>query len=191
MHIPMIISAPWVVFPGIGEKTGNFGWFSEPSADDGDDIFNLIAQCPPLDTNSSYCNFLQSTHFSKTCLIARYDGEVSGFISGYLKPEDPTTLFVWQVAVSPKYRGKGLARQMLRALLSREVLQGVRAIETTITRDNVASWALFKKVDAQNGQKGSVSTFLDQTTHFKGKHDTEYLYRIPLEIRQLKDKSTV
>lgn len=179
MHIPITVSAPWVAFPEIREESERHGSFSEPSADDGDDIFNLIAQCPPLDTNSSYCNFLQSTHFSKTCLIARFDGEVSGFISGYLKPEDPTTLFVWQVAVSPKYRGQGLACQMLQALLSRESLEGVGAIETTITRDNGASWALFKKFDAQNGQQGSVSTFLDQTTHFKGKHDTEYLYRIP------------
>lgn len=188
MHIPMIVSAPWVAYPEIREESEQYGSFSVPDADDGDDIFNLIAQCPPLDTNSSYCNFLQSTHFRQTCLIARYDGEISGFISGYLKPEDPTTLFVWQVAVSPKYRGKGLAHQMLQGLLSRESLQRVVAIETTITCDNAASWALFKKIDAQNGQEGSVSTFLDQTTHFKGKHDTEYLYRIPLKTRQLKDK---
>ncbi|WP_242456882.1 diaminobutyrate acetyltransferase [Vibrio coralliilyticus] len=184
----MIVSAPWVAFPEIGEETGNFGSFSEPSADDGDDIFNLIAECPPLDTNSSYCNFLQSTHFRQTCLIARHESEVSGFISGYLKPEEPNTLFVWQVAVSPKHRGKGLAHQMLRALLSREVLQGVRAIETTITLDNEASWALFKKIDAQNGNQGSISTFLDQMTHFKGKHDTEYLYRIPLNTINHKDR---
>ncbi|KJY86462.1 2,4-diaminobutyric acid acetyltransferase [Vibrio neptunius] len=188
MHIPMIISAPWVVFPEIGKEAGNLVSFSEPSADDGDDIFNLIAICPPLDTNSSYCNFLQSTHFRKTCLIARHDDEVSGFVSGYLKPEQPNTLFVWQVAVSPKHRGKGIAYQMLRALLSREALQEVKAIETTITRDNGASWALFKKIDAQNGNQGSVSTFLDQKTHFKGKHDTEYLYRIPLNTINQEDR---
>ncbi|CAM2761739.1 diaminobutyrate acetyltransferase [Vibrio tubiashii] len=180
MHIPMIVSAPWVAYPEIAEESTQHGSFSEPSAEDGDDIFNLIAQCPPLDTNSSYCNFLQSTHFRQTCLLARYEGEISGFISGYRKPEEPSTLFVWQVAVAPNYRGKGLAYQMLQALLAKDSLQGIDAIETTITRENGASWALFKKLDAQNGQQGSVSTFLDQTTHFKGKHDTEYLYRIPL-----------
>ncbi|MEZ8099400.1 diaminobutyrate acetyltransferase [Vibrio bivalvicida] len=176
----MIVSEPWVAYPEIVEESTQYGSFSEPNAEDGDDIFNLIAQCPPLDTNSSYCNFLQSTHFRQTCLLARYEGEISGFISGYRKPEEPSTLFIWQVAVAPKHRGKGLAYQMLQALLAKDSLQGIDTIETTITRENGASWALFKKLDAQNGQQGSVSTFLDQTTHFKGKHDTEYLYRIPL-----------
>ena len=176
----MIVTAPWVTFPEINKDPLKYGSFSEPSAEDGDEIFNLIAQCSPLDENSSYCNFLQSTHFRKTCLIARLEGEVSGFISGYRKPEEPTTLFVWQVAVSPNHRGKGLAYQMLRSLISRDSLRGIESIETTITRDNGASWALFKKIDAENGNQGTVTTFLDQNTHFKGKHDTEYLY--PTEI---------
>ncbi|AUI88007.1 diaminobutyrate acetyltransferase [Vibrio azureus] len=181
MHIPIIVSAPWVSFPEMDEKSGQYGSFSEPSADDGVDIFHLIAQCPPLDTNSAYCNFLQSTHFRHTSLIARYQGEISGFVSGYLKPEDPKTFFVWQVAVSPSHRTKGLAYQMLRSLLSRQGMQGVEAIETTITEDNKASWALFKKIDVQHGERGCISIFLDRETHFKGKHETEYLYRIPLK----------
>ena len=43
-----------------------------------------------------------------------------------------------------------------------------------------------KKIDQENDQKGRVSTFLDHATHFKGKHDTEYLYRIPLKPTQTK-----
>ncbi|WP_104400807.1 diaminobutyrate acetyltransferase [Vibrio penaeicida] len=180
----MITSAPWVAHPRKGEEFNRYGSFSEPCAEDGDDIFNLIAQCPPLDTNSPYCNFLQSTHFRQTCILARCDGKVSGFVSGYLKPDDPNTLFVWQVAVSPKHRGKGLAYQMIKLLLARKSLQGACAIETTITRENDASWALFKKIDSENGLQGNVSTFLDKRTHFKGKHDTEYLYRILLKTPQ-------
>lgn len=70
---------------------------------------------------------------------------------------------------------------MLKELLTREELGGVKSVETTITEDNKASWALFKKLDAMNGNSGQVSTFLDEEAHFKGKHDTEYLYRIPLK----------
>ncbi len=186
MHIPMIVSAPWVAYPEIEEQRLAHSSFNEPKAEDGDEIFNLIAQCPPLDTNSSYCNFLQSTHFSQTCVLARCDNEVSGFVSAYIKPDDPTTLFIWQVAVSPNHRGKGLAYQMIKSLLTREVLRSIEAVETTITQDNSASWALFKKIDQENDQKGRVSTFLDHATHFKGKHDTEYLYRIPLKPTQTK-----
>ena len=82
---------------------------------DGFDVHNLIASCPPLDRNSMYCNLLQCQHFSNTSVIAldEYSQEVLGFISAYIKPSDSDTLFVWQVAVSEKARGKGLAKQML------------------------------------------------------------------------------
>ncbi|MCW8347231.1 diaminobutyrate acetyltransferase [Vibrio sp. ZSDZ65] len=180
----MITSAPWVMYPETSEKPSKEWTFLEPTGDDGNDIFGLIAVCPPLDMNSSYCNFLQSTHFSRTCVIARYDDDIAGFISAYRKPDDPETLFVWQVAVSPNYRGKGLAFNMLSHLLNRDILRSVVAVETTITKQNSASWALFKKLDSQQGQQGEVSTFLDEQIHFKGEHDTEFLYRIPLKNTQ-------
>lgn len=184
MYLHMITSAPWVMYPEIGEDPNKKWTFLQPQSADGDDIYSLIAACPPLDVNSSYCNFLQSTHFSRTCVIARCDGEIAGFISGYRKPDEQGTLFIWQVAVSPRFRGKGLAFNMLHELLSRGELSDISTIETTITQDNQASWALFKKLDSCNGNGGEVSTFLDEQTHFKGKHDTEFLYRIPLNNPQ-------
>lgn len=181
----MDISTPSVVTSETGEDQIQKWTFSKPMAHDGDDVFTLIANCPPLDTNSSYCNFLQTTHFSNTCVIAKYDGEIAGFISGYQKPDRPNTLFIWQVAVAPQFRGKGLAFTMLDDLLSRDSLNNINAIETTITEENNASWALFNKLDARNGHNGEVSTFLDKNIHFKGKHETELLYRIPLtQIKQ-------
>ncbi|MGF1689274.1 diaminobutyrate acetyltransferase [Photobacterium japonica] len=167
----------------IEEKETSMWNFREPSITDGDAIFTLIANCPPLDTNSSYCNFLQSSHFSKTCLIAERDSAIAGFISAYQKPNEPNVLFIWQVAVSPQARGEGLAFTMLTTLLGR-MKNTIDTIETTITEDNDASWALFKKLDAQHLQQGVISTFLDENTHFKGKHDTEYLYRITLKNSQ-------
>lgn len=173
------------LMPSNIEKHPQATWhFREPSIDDGDDIFTLIANCPPLDTNSSYCNFLQSSHFSKTCILAEYNDTLAGFISAYRKPDEPHVLFVWQVAVAPHSRGKGLAFSMLDALVGRMLRHNVKVIETTITEDNEASWALFKKMDAAHGQQGVVTTFLDEQAHFKGKHDTEYLYRITLKHSQ-------
>ncbi len=184
MFLHMITSAPWVMYPEIGETPSKKWIFREPSRADGGKIFSLIADCPPLDVNSSYCNFLQAAHFSNTCIIAEQDKDIAGFISSYKKPTDPDVLFVWQVAVSPRYRGKGLAYKMLDQLIQRQSLQGVEAVETTITKDNDASWSLFKKLDSNHGNRGEVSTFLDEETHFKGTHDTEYLYRIPLNNPQ-------
>ena len=180
MYLHMITSAPWVMYPEITQPQRPTWRFREPSDTDGDQIFQLIKDCPPLDVNSSYCNFLQSTHFADTCILVEIDDEVAGFISAYRKPQQPDVLFVWQVAVSSNHRGKGIASKMLDRLLARDTLSDINAIETMITKNNTASWMLFEKLDKRHGKRGEISVFLDQNTHFKGEHDTEYLYRIPL-----------
>ncbi len=180
----MITTAPWVAYPKTMHQSQDEWVFRVPTRNDGTRVHDLIAQCSPLDENSAYCNFLQSTHFQSTCVIAERNGETVGFISAYRKPDNPSELFIWQVAVHESARGKGLAFHMLNEILTRDDLQDITVLETTITKDNQGSWSLFKKLDKAHGERGEVSTFLDETRHFEGKHDTEYLYRIPLNRNQ-------
>ncbi|GAA3529144.1 diaminobutyrate acetyltransferase [Zobellella aerophila] len=152
-----------------------------PLATDGLAVHRLIAGCAPLDTNSAYCNLLQCLHFADTCMLAEEDDEVLGFVSAYRKPTDPDTLFVWQVAVDERARGKRLARTLLDAILSSPGAEGVKVIETTITADNAASWALFDGLARDKGQdKGERHVLFDQSRHFGGLHGSEILYRITL-----------
>ena len=141
-------------------------------------VFRLVAACPPLDTNSSYCNLLQCSHFANTSIVAERNGEMVGFISGYRLPDRPDTLFVWQVAVAEQARGMGLASRMLVALMARSDLQEVSYLETTITEDNAASWALFQAVAKQWGAEFNASSWMDKEQHFDGAHDSEALIRI-------------
>lgn len=154
--------------------------FRPPRVQEGIEIHHLISSCSPLDENSPYCNYLQTSFFEKTCIIAQYHGKIVGFISAFLKPETATELFIWQVAVAPAMRSQGLAFQMLQQLLQRDYLQSLQALETTITKANQGSWSLFQKLDDAHGNRGSVSIFLDKQQHFNGRQETEYLYRIPL-----------
>ncbi|MCG3726665.1 diaminobutyrate acetyltransferase [Vibrio cincinnatiensis] len=179
----MMTASPWVAYPDIMQNTQDEWTFRTPNRTDGKRVHELIAQCSPLDENSAYCNFLQSTHFHNTCVVAERNEEMVGFVSAYRKPDKPNELFIWQVAVSKSARGMGLAFHMLNELLTRDDLRDITVLETTITRDNQGSWSLFKKLDRAHGERGEVSTFLDETRHFHGEHDTEYLYRIPLHSR--------
>lgn len=152
--------------------------FAAPTALDGMGVHELIANCPPLDANSSYCNLLQTSHFAETCIAAKSGGKLLGFVSGYLIPSRTDTLFIWQVAVAPEGRGKKLATTMLLNLLARPACEGVSYLETTITLDNEASWALFKRLAASLGAGYKHSIQFDQHTHFQGQHATEYVVRI-------------
>lgn len=150
----------------------------EPRAEDGMDLFELIERCAPLDLNSSYCNLLQCSHFSATGVAATQENQLVGFVSGYLKPNQQNVWFVWQVAVGAEARGCGLAKRMLLSVLSRPALRQVQFIETTITPDNEASWALFTSLAKQLQAPIEKSVLFDEQQHFKGRHKTEYLVRI-------------
>lgn len=163
--------------------------FYPPSKDDGWAVAKLISDCPPLDTNSVYCNLLQCHHFSSTSVAVRLTdelnkpGELVGFISGYRVPDKPETLFIWQVAVSEKARGRGVAAKMIDHILDREACQSVRSIETTITEANKASWALFGRVAKSYNASLSSEALFTQDKHFSGQHDTEMLVTIGPLVR--------
>ena len=147
-----------------------------PRRADGMAVHRLIAQCPPLDPNSSYCNFLQCGHFAATSVAAERHGELVGFISGYRRPDSPQTLFIWQVAVSATARGCGLASRMLHHIVERH--DDLTHMETTITPDNKASWALFQRFADTREAPLEAAVWLDRERHFEGQHDSEELVRI-------------
>ncbi len=152
--------------------------FREPVPEDGFRLHQLVAECPPLDPNSVYCNLLQCSHFAATCVAAEQNGCLLGFVSGYIPPGQTDTLFVWQVAVHAQGRGQGLAKRMLKNILHRDVCTRVTHLETTITADNDASWALFRSLARDLGAELCHHEHFLKQTHFGGQHDSEFLVRI-------------
>jgi L-2,4-diaminobutyric acid acetyltransferase len=152
--------------------------FRKPHKADGAAVWALIQNIDALDDNSMYCNLLQCSHFASTCALAELDGEPVGWISGYLPPDKPDTLFVWQVAVHPDARGRGVAKRLIHELLRRQECRKVRHIHSTITRDNAASWALFRAIADDLGAPIVDDPHFERDTHFDGQHDTEHLVEI-------------
>jgi L-2,4-diaminobutyric acid acetyltransferase len=152
--------------------------FRQPTKADAAAVWRLIADCPPLDRNSMYCNLLQCSDFAETCRIAEDGGALRGWVSGYLPPEDPQSLFIWQVAVHEAARGHGLAKKLLKDNWAGAAAKGARFLKTTITRDNKASWALFRSFAEDMGAPVKDEPWFEKDAHFGGEHDTEYLVTI-------------
>ncbi|SDI95259.1 diaminobutyrate acetyltransferase [Aliiruegeria lutimaris] len=152
----------------------------KPRAADGAAIWKLVRNCRPLDENSMYCNLIQCDHFADTCVLAEVHGDVVGWVSAYVMPNDPETLFVWQVAVDEQMRGSGLGALMLQSILTRDACEDVRRLQTTITSDNEASWALFRKFGRLQGASLDVQPYYTQALHFQNRHKTENMVTISL-----------
>lgn len=149
-----------------------------PNKDDGKIVYQLIKDSQVLDLNSLYCYLIVCDHFQKTSIIAEYKSEVVGFISGYLIPENPNVLFIWQVVVKETMKKKGIALSMILSLLKREELQSVNTIMTTVTPSNIPSKKMF--YSAAKNLNTNVSEdryFLPQ--HFgQQSHEEEVLFTI-------------
>lgn len=156
-----------------------------PHEEDGSEVWRLVKAADMLDENSMYCNLLQCSHFASTCALAERDGEMVGWVSGYIPPEHPERLFVWQVCVRGDARGRGVGKRLIRNILERDVCRDVSHINTTITDNNDASWSLFRKVARSLGASLSRSEFFEEEAHFDGHHQTEHLVSIgPFDVGQ-------
>jgi diaminobutyrate acetyltransferase len=146
----------------------------QPKISDGAALWRLARDSRTLDLNSSYAYLLWTRDFADTSVIATVAGQPAGFVSGYLRPGEPGTLMVWQVAVAEEHRGRGLARRMLDEVADRHQ---VDHLETTITDDNAASIALFTSFAA--GRAAPLEREpLFRGIDFPDGHDAELLFRI-------------
>ena len=156
----------------------------KPQANDGYDIHQLIANSPPLDLNSVYSYYLLSEHFRDSCVVAESQGKVVGFLSAYRLPQEPQTLFVWQVVVNRALRGKRVAWRMLESLLQRFDGDEVQRVEATVNPSNTASRGLFERLATKQGTTLEEDIFLEATAFGPGGgHESEILIRVPLNTQ--------
>lgn len=164
-------------------QTGHGIVLRHPQKTDAFAIHSLIKQCPPLDLNSIYTYLLLSEHFSHTCVLAQGEQGPDGYLSAYIPPGKPDVIFIWQVAVHERARGRSLGRQMLMHLLSRPSLANIRFIETTVGPDNAASRGMFMGLARKLQAEVSESELFGSHLFGDAGHDDERLIRIgPLRL---------
>lgn len=149
----------------------------EPTKEDGDPLNLFIRVNPPLDMNSTYCNVLSCHHFSETCIVAKKDGRIIGYVTGYRLPKDPSVYFLWQVGVGEEGRGQGLAGRMIQAILSRESCRGVKELQTTVTKSNQPSRKMFAGFAKREGAEMTEEEDFF-SSEVLGGHDAESLFHI-------------
>ena len=145
-----------------------------PTIADGRRMWEIARDSRELDLNSSYAYVLWCRDFHNTSIVASVNGRVCGFVTGYVRPERPDTLVVWQVAVDSQQRGMRIAARLLDGLLDR-LAPGVSRLETTISPGNAASIALFTGTAERRGLQITAEP-LFSPADFPDSHEPEDLY---------------
>ncbi|GGB57182.1 diaminobutyrate acetyltransferase [Lentibacillus populi] len=160
--------------------------FRKPTKDDGAAVWELVKHTGVLDLNSSYSYLMWCEIFSETSIVVEKQGDIVGFISGFIHPKTPDSLFIWQVAVHESVRGNGLGTRMLFQLLEREYCTDVRYVEATVSPSNIPSQHLFLGLAKKLDTKYSISNYFVSIDFPRTGHENELLYKIgPFEEKKL------
>ncbi|HSC66178.1 MAG TPA: GNAT family N-acetyltransferase [Cellvibrio sp.] len=154
-----------------------------PLPTDGDALKGLLATTPVLDGNSVQCTLLQCGHFAKTSVAAFLHGRLVGFVSAYYPPNEPRTLFVWQVVVTQELRDLGLGKKMLHWLIAQPACEHAHRLVTAIGIKNTVSWSMFDSFARDIGAL-PIKSFVTPLKDRQQNIPDEYLLRIsPLPNR--------
>jgi diaminobutyrate acetyltransferase len=144
---------------------------------DGEAMWRLARESGVLEENAEYTYHMFSHFFGEACVVAEVDGRAAGFIAGFRPPDRMDSVFVWQIAVDERARGRGIAGAMLNGLLER-LSPAVQYLEATVAPSNEASQRTFRKV-ARDLDARCVETVLFPGDRFGGpSHEDEVLFRI-------------
>lgn len=152
--------------------------FRKAVPQDGQYIWQTVADSKKLDVNSAYCYIMMCQYFSDTCWVAESEGEIIGFVTAFIKPSRPDVLFVWQIAVASEHRGKRIAESLLRQLITSEYCSNIRHVETTISPSNAASTRLFAKFAQELAAPLTKADGFPSDLFPESTHEDEQLVRI-------------
>jgi ribosomal protein S18 acetylase RimI-like enzyme len=84
-------------------------------------------------------------HFEGTSFVAeREDGELAGFLVGFLSQTDPAEAYVHFLGVAPEERGSGLGRQLYERFFETVAAQGRSVVRCVTSPANEASVAFHR-----------------------------------------------
>ncbi len=151
--------------------------FEKPKVEDGAAMWELVKNST-LDLNSAYKYIMMCEFFSETCVVAKENDNLVGFVTAFIPPERQDVVFVWQIGVDPSQRGKGLASKILEELINRPGCKDVQYLEATITPSNIASQSLFKRLARDQKTNCKILECFSEDLFPGDDHEAELTYRI-------------
>jgi diaminobutyrate acetyltransferase len=113
-------------------------------------------------------------HFHGTSLVAERDGELAGFLIGFMSPSKPDSAYIHFVAVNPRLRGNGLARRLYETFFDRARAEGHCVVRAVTAPHNSASIAFHTAMGF---------TVTDPITGYDGPSDVKVLFQRELTER--------
>jgi ribosomal protein S18 acetylase RimI-like enzyme len=91
-------------------------------------------------------------HFADTSFVAERDGELAGFLVGFLSQSEPEDAYVHFVGVSPDERGSGLGRELYERFFAVARSHGRHRVSCVTSPANTGSVAFHRAIGFEPGR---------------------------------------
>jgi L-2,4-diaminobutyric acid acetyltransferase len=149
-----------------------------PRPDDAPAVWKMVDESEELDNNSPYYYALWFRDFAATSMVATVDDEVVGFVTGYLRPDEPDTYMVWQEAAKSRHGIPMLGVKLFERAADQAVARGAKYIEATVSAENKAIIMVLKKYAKRHSAQIDTRVLFPASSFPGGDHHDEVLYRI-------------
>jgi ribosomal protein S18 acetylase RimI-like enzyme len=98
-----------------------------------------------------FCKF-----FNNTCFVCERDGEIVGFVLGFISQVNPSQAYIHLVAVDPSAQRLGLAERLYQKFFNAAVALNAHEVRLIVNPDNSGSLAFHKKLGFQLALSGET-----------------------------------
>ena len=113
-------------------------------------MHQFTAGCPPMENYPEHVYKIILRYFGDYCFIAEENEQIIGFVLGIVPQSLESTYFLWDIGVTPSYRGQGIGGKLVREVEKELGKMGIKRVELTIDPDNIPSQKLFEKMGYEN-----------------------------------------
>ena len=135
-------------------------------------VHQFTAGCPPMENYPEHVYKIILRYFGDYCFIGEENEQIIGFVLGIVPQGFQGTYFLWEIGVTPTYRGQGIGGKLVREVEKELGKMGFKRIELTIDPVNLPSQKFFKKMDYEN-----ISERVGKTIEVQGNRAVQDYYK--------------
>lgn len=127
-------------------------------------IADLAKECEPMETERNSIYHIFTKYFKSTCFLAELpDGEIGGFLLGFISQENPDESYIHLLCVDPKMRGKNIGKNLTDAFINFAVSKGCKKAKLITKPINWNSISFYKKIGFLEEKSGETMNILGTT----------------------------
>jgi len=114
------------------------------SVEDFRELHKLVGRIEKIVQHPPHFYKIMLRYFGNTIILAEEDGELAGFLLGFISQNNPEEYFIWQLGVDPRYRGRKIASKIMKETVETAREKGCKLVTATVETVNIPSQQLFE-----------------------------------------------